>query len=126
MGPVAPDDAAEAIDRLLARIDTAANSVEPIDEPITVELVVESGTTSSSWFVRLDDTGGRAARGPASDPNVVIRIDTDTFASLRSGALNMQRAIDGGRLHVRGDLGALARARPALRALAAALSTGST
>jgi hypothetical protein len=54
----------------------------------------------------------------------VIHIDEATVADLRSGALDVPGAIDGGRLSVRGDLGALARARPALRVLAAALATG--
>ena len=117
---VAPDD----VDRLLTRIDAAARAVDAAEvgaDPITVELTVASSTGTASWFVRLDEHGGRAARGPAPAPTIVIRIDEATLADLRSGALDVPGAIDGGRLSVRGDLGALARARPVLRALAAAL-----
>jgi hypothetical protein len=125
MAPVDP----EAVDRLLARLDAAVRAGPTADagvavdaEPVVVELIVESDGNTHSWFVRLDAAGGCAARGPAEDPTVVVRIDGDTFVALRSGALDVQRAIDGGRLTVRGDLGALARARPALRAVAAALA----
>ncbi len=120
MAPVDADD----IDRILARVDVAVRALgaTEVDEPITVELVVGSAGAPESWFVRLDEHGGRAARGPAPDPTVVVRIDDATFAALRSGALDVPGAIDAGRLTVRGDLGALARARPALRALANALA----
>jgi hypothetical protein len=119
---VEPDD----LDRMLARIDAAARTVDAADvgaEPIIVELTVASAHGVASWFVRLDEHGGRADRGPATAPTVVIHIDDHTLADLRSGALDVPGAIDGGRLSVRGDLGALARARPALRALASALAT---
>ncbi|HEY1738401.1 MAG TPA: SCP2 sterol-binding domain-containing protein [Acidimicrobiia bacterium] len=123
MAPGTSDD----VDQLLARIDAAARALDPADvggDPITVELTVASSTGTASWFVCLDEHGSRAARGPASAPTVVIHIDDATVADLRSGVLDVPGAIDGGRLSVRGDLGALARARPALRVLAAALATG--
>ncbi|HEY3833421.1 MAG TPA: SCP2 sterol-binding domain-containing protein [Acidimicrobiia bacterium] len=118
-----PDD----LDRLLARVDAVARTIDAADvgaDPITVELTVASSAGTASWFVRLDEHGGRAGRGPAPEPTVVIHIDDHTLADLRSGALDVPGAIDGGRLSVRGDLGALARARPALRALASALTAG--
>ncbi len=122
MPPVEP----EHLNGLLARIDAAARSIDPAEaagEAITVELVVESAGTRSSWFVQLDEHGGRAGRGPATEPEVVVRIDDRTLADLRAGTLDVPGAIDGGRLSVRGDLGALAQARPALRALASALAS---
>ncbi len=122
------------IDALVARLDhslrtATAGPVGP-DAAICVELVVRpetgdgdgdgDGVTSDrslSWHLRLDEQGGRAAVGRADNPTVVVYLDADTLVQLRSGALNVQRAIDAGRLKVRGDLGALARARHVLQAL---------
>jgi hypothetical protein len=121
VAPVAPDD----VDRVLARLDAAARAVggtEHPDAPISVELVVHTADGDRSWFVELDQAGGRAALGPAPEATVIVRIHEDTYDALRSGALDVQRAIDGGRLTVRGDLGALARSRGVLRALGAALT----
>src|SRR4051812_21047707 len=77
MAPVAPDE----VDRLLTRLDAAARAVgaaEHPDEAISVELIVRTGDDDRSWFVELDEAGGRAALGPAPDPTVVVRIDDDT------------------------------------------------
>src|SRR4051812_35985044 len=98
MAPVAPDE----LDRLLARLDGAAHAVGAeralgatgdAPEAISVELVVHAGSSERSWFVAIDEDGGRAARGPAPDPTVVVRIDESTFDDLRSGTLDVQRAI---------------------------------
>jgi hypothetical protein len=113
------DNLVRRVDESLRHLDAAALA----GPPVSVQLVVLGATSERSWHLCIDEHGGSsAAVGVLDDATVVVHLDDETVAQLRSGALNVQRAIDAGRLKVRGDLGALARARPALLALAAALA----
>ena len=80
-----------------------------------------SVATSRSWHLRIDNDGARVAPGIPDDvaPALTIFTDADTGRELAAGATNAQRAIDSGRLRVRGDLNALA----AMTSVFARLST---
>ena len=80
-----------------------------------------SVATSRSWHLRIDNDGARVAPGVPDDvaPALTIFTDADTGRELAAGATNAQRAIDSGRLRVRGDLNALA----AMTSVFARLST---
>ena len=77
--------------------------------------------TGRSWHLRIDNDGARVAPGIPDDvaPALTIFTDADTGRELAAGATNAQRAIDSGRLRVRGDLNALA----AMTSVFARLST---
>ena len=62
------------------------------------------------FHVRVDDGVSEPEYGPAWEPDLVLRTDSDTFLALVSGRIETSDAIEAGRLDIEGDAEALARA----------------
>jgi DNA-binding HxlR family transcriptional regulator/putative sterol carrier protein len=62
------------------------------------------------FHVRVDDGVSEPEYGPAWEPDLVLRTDSDTFLALVSGRTDASDAIEAGRLDIEGDAEALARA----------------
>jgi putative sterol carrier protein len=61
------------------------------------------------FYVRVDDGVSEPEYGPAWEPDLVLRTDSDTFLALVSGRTDASDAIEAGRLDIEGDAEALAR-----------------
>jgi hypothetical protein len=103
-------------------LSRAATAAPPpaVAEAVAVEVVVETDPASGGrvvWHLVAAPSG--LSVGPGARPDALVRLtaDVETAAALAQGSANAQRALDQGRLRIRGDLADLARARPALDAL---------
>ena len=102
--------------------EAAARAAPPaVTEAIGVEVVVEPASGADddrvAWHLIAAPDGLTLRAGRLPGALVTLTADVATAAELAQGHANAQRALDRGRLHLRGDLGDLARARAALDAL---------
>jgi putative sterol carrier protein len=105
-------------DEWLAALDRAAKTLtsDP-DRPVVIEQTVRDGEHEIVWHTTVSQTV-RVVPGPAVDAAIRFSSDRETALAITSGRLSAQRAFLDGRLHLRGDVGALMAARPSLAALA--------
>lgn len=90
---------------LSAEPNQRASSAADADSPPNRE-----PSSPTTWHLRIDDRGARVAPGipEGTTPTLTIFTDARTGSELAANTTNAQRAIDSGRLRVRGDLNALA------------------
>jgi hypothetical protein len=100
----------------------AAAAAPAVSEEVAVEVIVETGDPAAPggrvvWHLVAAPSGLSVAPGPHPGALVTLTADVATAAALAQGSANAQRALDQGRLRIRGDLADLAHARAALDAL---------
>ena len=61
------------------------------------------------FHVRVEDGRSEARQGAASDPDLVVSADTQTFLAVAAGQLELSDAAAAGSLQIEGDHGALVR-----------------
>ena len=120
MRPVAPLThlSAEWIEALDASL---ASSVFAPDVRIVIQQIVDD----HAYHVTIADGRGRVVGGRAVEATVTFTQDEATAADIARGGLSAQQAFMSGRLRVRGDLPALARAQDVLTELDRAFRLGS-
>ena len=67
------------------------------------------------FHVRVEGGEAEARQGPASDPDLVLSGDTETFLAVATGRLGPAQAVESGKLRAEGDRDALARCLGMLR-----------
>lgn len=101
-------------DGWVAALDGALRTLETSGAPATVEIHVDGPDGATVHHLRLGPGPIRAATGPATDPDVVVRLDASTALAIGSGELAPRTALADGRLTLSGDPGALAEHLDAL------------
>src|SRR5690349_12322402 len=86
----------------------AASAAPPpaVAEDVAVEVVVETHDAPNGrvvWHLVAAPSGLRVGAGAWPDALVRLTADVETAAALAQGSENAQRALDQGRLRIRGD-----------------------
>lgn len=79
-----------------------------IGDEIVIEMVVRDDSGSRTWTLTLGASGASIVPGAVKHPTLTIFTDPETALDLSNNTTNAQRAIDSGRLRIRGDLNRLA------------------
>ena len=95
------------IDALNDRLETLT-VLPDIGDEIVIEMVVRGNSGSNTWTLTLGTSGASIVAGAVKHPTLTIFTDPETALELSNNTTNAQRAIDSGRLRIRGDLNRLA------------------
>lgn len=106
--------------------DSLEKVAPPTGPPVTIGQIV-TGTPQGDIAYRIicDETGARVERGTASG-DVTLTTPYEVAREIADGTGQVDHALLGGRIEVRGDVTALLRAGDALAALSAALRRPAT
>ena len=104
----------------IAALDAAAREATvPAGVRLTIQQVVtdDGGDEEISYHLVFDEGRLRVLPGETEAPDVTLVQTREVAAALSRGELNAQRALEAGRLKLRGDIGHLAREGKALSAM---------
>ena len=102
---------AEWIDALDAAAGTA---VVPAGVSLVIQQIVSDGDGDVRYYLVMADGRLAVRAGEAAAPDVTLVQSREVAEALSRGELNAQRALEAGRLKLRGDIGHLARHGKAL------------
>lgn len=110
------DDWIDQVGQAAAASDTLATAT--VGMHLSVQQVVTDGPEGDvRYVVAIDDGGVALQAGTTETPDVTFTLDWDSAVALATGRLSSQEAFTTGRLKVRGDVGGLLAAGPALAGL---------
>jgi hypothetical protein len=83
------------------------------DDDVVVGFVATGAPETGAWVVRLRDGVGRRT-AETDRPDVIVEAQASVIALLFAGAIDVDKAIQGGQIIVRGDRSALMKVVQAL------------
>ena len=103
----------------IAALDAAAREAAvPVGVRLTIQQIVTSdGDDDVRYHLVLDEGRLRVLPGETEAADVTLVQTREVAAALSRGELNAQRALEAGRLKLRGDIGHLAKEGKALGAI---------
>ena len=103
----------------IAALDAAAReAIVPVGVRLTIQQIVTGdGDDEVRYHLVVDEGRLRVLPGETEAADVTLVQTREVAAALSRGELNAQRALEAGRLKLRGDIGHLAREGKALSAM---------
>jgi putative sterol carrier protein len=66
-----------------------------------------TGREEGTWNMTVENGAFSYGQGPASNPSATVKVDSDNWLSILSGAMDPVSAFMGGKIQIAGDMGVM-------------------